>query len=190
MPILDHFGLFAPFYDRVIRPKQPEKIIQLAGFPIAGPLLDAGGGTGRVAQGLVDYAATIVVADESFRMLNEAARKPGLQAALCVTEKLPFRDNVFAGIIIIDALHHVKSQSGTIGELWRVLRPGGKIVIEEPDIQSLAVKVVALAEKIALMRSHFLKADQIAELFQFPDAKIRIERDDFTLWVITEKLAG
>jgi hypothetical protein len=39
------------------------------------------------------------------------------------------------------------------------------------------------------MRSHFLRADQIAELFQFPDAKIQIERDDFTLWVIAKKLA-
>jgi demethylmenaquinone methyltransferase/2-methoxy-6-polyprenyl-1,4-benzoquinol methylase len=189
MPILDHFSLLAPFYDRVIRPKLPEKIIHLAGLPVAGLLLDAGGGTGRIAQGLVNYASTIVVADESFGMLNEAARKPGLRAASCVTENLPFRDEAFERIIIVDALHHVKSQSRTIGELWRVLRPGGRIVIEEPDIRSLAVKVVALAEKIALMRSHFLRADQIAELFQFPDAKIQIERDDFTLWVIAKKLA-
>jgi demethylmenaquinone methyltransferase/2-methoxy-6-polyprenyl-1,4-benzoquinol methylase len=47
----------------------------------------------------------------------------------------------------------------------RVLEPEGRSVIEEPDIRTFGVKLVALAEKILLMRSHFLSPIQIASLF-------------------------
>ena len=55
-----------------------------------------------------------------------------------------------------------------------VLKPGGSIVIEEPDIRKFTVKLIALAEKITLMRSHFLSPDKIAGLFKFPEAKREI----------------
>jgi len=35
----------------------------------------------------------------------------------------------------------------------RVLAPGGRLVIEEPDVERTPVRLIALAEKLALMRS-------------------------------------
>ncbi len=57
---------------------------------------------------------------------------------------------------MVNALHHVCNQQETVNELWRTLQPGGRIVIEEPDVRTFAVKLFALGEKLALMRSHFL----------------------------------
>jgi len=186
-PFLDHFGFLAPFYEFFIRPRDPEKIWLLAHLPSDGIVLDAGGGTGRVAQYLRSKAAQIVIADESFGMLRAAQKKEGLQPVLSYTEDLPFQNDTFDCIIMVDALHHVADQRKTTNELWRILRSGGRLIIEEPNIHSLGVKFIALAEKLALMRSHFLSPQQITTLFQGKPAVTRLELEDALAWIIVEK---
>ncbi len=189
MPIFDHFDFLAPLYEKFIQPKDPEEICTLAGLPVPGALLDAGGGTGRISQFLTGMAGDIVVADLSCKMLLEASRKDGLRPVCSHIEKLPFPDASFERIIMVDALHHVCSQRDTAAELWRVLKPGGRMVIEEPDVRRWSVKLLALAEKLALMRSHFYSPPRIARLFQpYPQARTRIEADQFNAWVVIEKI--
>ncbi len=88
---------------------------------------------------------------------------------------------------MIDALHHVADQQQTANELWRVVKPGGMIIIEEPDVRRISVKFVALFEKLALMRSHFLTPPRILALFQAQGVKSRIVVDGFNAWVVIEK---
>ena len=187
MPFFDHFGIIAPFYDRAIPLQNAQKVIELTNLPIDGILLDAGGGTGRVAQALKDYARKVVVSDLSLGMLRQAKSKNDLELTCSHTECLPFSNESFERVIMVDALHHVCEHKETARELWRVLKPGGRIVIEEPDITRFSVKLVALAEKIALMRSHFISAEQIINLFDYSNARVHIERDGFNSWVIVEK---
>ena len=188
MPVLDHFGVIAPYYDRLIRLRTAEKLIEMANLPVTGALLDAGGGTGRVAAALPGLVTSVVVADLSFDMLKQAHKKDGLQTVCSHTEKLPFPDGSFDRVIMVDALHHVINHDETASELWRILKLGGRIVIEEPDIRTFSVKIVALAEKIALMRSHFLAPSAIVNLFPYVNALPRIERDGFNAWVIIDKV--
>jgi ubiquinone/menaquinone biosynthesis C-methylase UbiE len=187
MPTFGHFDFLAPLYDTVIPPKDPQDMIVRIGLPVSGALLDAGGGTGRVAQFLVGKADPIVVADLSCRMLSKARSKAGLHAVCSQTERLPFPDRSFARIIMVDAFHHVCDQRQTAEELWRVLQPGGRIVIEEPDVRAFAVKLIAIGEKLALMRSYFLPPSRIAGFFLYPDARVRVETGKFNAWIIVEK---
>ena len=162
----------------------------LVNLPADGIALDAGGGTGRVAQHLRGKVAQVLVADPSFEMLKEAHKKDGLQPVCSHAENTPFADNCFDCIIMVDALHHVADQVNTAEELWRILKPGGRMVIEEPDVRSLQVKLIAFAEKLALMRSHFLSPPQIASLFRSPNARVRVEANGPTAWIIVEKESG
>lgn len=180
-----HFNLLARCYDRVIPFVRLDQMLKVLNLPHAGMLLDAGGGTGRVAEALRPYINWIVVADVSSAMLAEARRK-NLAAASTQTEYLPFPDGTFDRVLMVDALHHVLNQAETIRELYRVLKAGGILVIEEPDIRTFPVKLIAVAEKVALMRSHFLNPSQIACLLP-SEAKIRIETEENTAWIITEK---
>jgi demethylmenaquinone methyltransferase/2-methoxy-6-polyprenyl-1,4-benzoquinol methylase len=105
-----------------------------------------------------------------------------------MSEALPFSSGSIQCIIMVDAFHHVYNQNQTVRELWRVLKPGGKIVIEEPDIRNFSVKLVALAEKAVFMRSHFLSPPHIASLFSIHEgANVRVEREGISGWVVVKK---
>jgi hypothetical protein len=50
------------------------------------------------------------------------------------------------------------------------------------------VKLIALAEKLLLMRSHFLAPDEIMKLFaSFASGEKKIRVEDGTAWVIIRK---
>ena len=70
-----HFNLLARFYDRAIPFVRLEQMLKVLDLPHAGNLLDAGGGTGRVAEALRPHVGWIVVADVSRGMLAEGAPK-------------------------------------------------------------------------------------------------------------------
>jgi len=59
--MLDHFDILAPVYDRLIGPPDPARLTALLRLPTDGWLLDAGGGTGRVAAGLRPFVGGLII---------------------------------------------------------------------------------------------------------------------------------
>jgi ubiquinone/menaquinone biosynthesis C-methylase UbiE len=188
MHLFNHFDFLAPIYDLVLQIPDPQPLISLARLPVNGAVLDAGGGTGRISQVLRGLTGTVIVADLSFGMLTQAMLKRDLLPVNAKTEELPFSTGSFERIIMVDALHHVINQAQTIDELWRLLEPGGRLVIEEPDIGAPIVKLIAAAEKIAFMRSHFLAPQKIAALFHHANARTSLHRLGYNAWVVVDKV--
>ena len=181
----DHFDLIAPIFSRVGY-SSLEMMLAQADLPTPGRVLDVGGGTGRVASAIREHAGEVVIADASFGMLRQADRTQ-LGLACSNSESLPFPDGTFERIIMVDALHHVIHQGQTAREMYRVLKPGGRIVIEEPDIRKFAVKLIAVGEKLLLMRSHFLPPQKVVDLFSFDSVKTRVHTTEGNAWVVIEK---
>lgn len=187
MPENNHFEIIAPIYERVIRNNGKKPYIKLLELPVDGKLLDAGGGTGRISADLSTYVQTVIVVDSVWGMLLEAKKKHVLNPLCSYVEGLPFEKNSFERIIMVDALHHVRDQKGTLAELWRVLAPGGILLIEEPDIRSGPVKLIAFMEKILLMRSHFLRAESIQRMLRVFAEDVSISYKDHNAFVLAKK---
>lgn len=52
-----------------------------------------------------------------------------------VAERLPFADDSCDGVILQAVLEHVVDENDTLAESFRVLRPGGRLLVEIPFIQ-------------------------------------------------------
>jgi ubiquinone/menaquinone biosynthesis C-methylase UbiE len=190
MAHFNHFDFLAPIYDRFIKPKDPVKLRALLDIPDSSNLLDVGGGTGRISFMLRDSVKRIVIADSSIGMLTQAMNKNCFLIVCLNSEGLPFKAGSFERVIMVDALHHVYDYKATANELWRVVKPGGRIVIEEPNIHKMPVKITAIVEKLTLMRSHFVSPLEISNSFSYPNANTFIEREGFTAWVVVDKESG
>lgn len=189
MANFDHFDILAPFYEHLFHSAPDEEFLNLAASETGALVLDAAGGTGRVAQHLSAAGARVVIQDSSQQMLRQAASKDSLAPARSCVEQLPFAGEVFTRIVMVDAFHHVSDQAVTARELYRVLAPGGRLVIEEPDIRALLVKFIAVGEKLLLMRSHFLHGEKIAALFHPLGGQVEVRRSNHTVRVVIEKPA-
>lgn len=183
-----HFDLLAPFYDRAIPPPEADRLRAALRLPTAGWLLDAGGGTGRVSSSLRPLVGRLVISDLSAPMLGQAMVKGVACPVQAHVERLPFPDGHFDRVLVVDAMHHFADQRQAVGELLRVLKPGGRLVIEEPDIALLRVKLIAWAEKLALMGSRFYAPDEIAAMVSARGLSAVVQRSDqFSAWVIVDK---
>lgn len=91
---------------------------------------------------------------------------------------------------MVDAYHHLADQARALQEMWRILAPGGRLIIEEPDIASFAVRLVALGERLLLMRSRFRSAEHIASAMERIGGEPHVLRQEQSLWVVGTKTAG
>lgn len=192
MTPVDHFSFVAPIYDVVIGGVMPSaRLRALLDLPAEGWLLDAGGGTGRVSHALRDQVGGVALVDLAPGMLAQSRRKNGVAPARARVQRLPFPDGAFARIIVVDSLHHFGDQSGAARELMRVLAPGGRLVIEDFDLDRWPVKALALGEKLLLMRSRFLNAEGTARLFQAHGGRVTLHNDHpLNFWAVVEKANG
>ncbi|MEJ5240744.1 MAG: class I SAM-dependent methyltransferase [Anaerolineales bacterium] len=181
----DHFHWIAPLYARFSY--DATRLKELAGLPRHGDLLDIGGGTGRVVKALRGLIGRQWIADISPGMLKQAKNGEGVIPVRALAERLPFADGHFELVLMVDSYHHLLDQQEALMEAWRVLRPGGKLIIEEPDIRHPLVKGIALAEKLLLMRSHFRHPQAIGQDLERIGAKISIHTERYNAWIVAEK---
>lgn len=49
------------------------------------------------------------------------------------TDRLPFEAGAFDTVVVIDVHEHLADSSPLNGELWRIIRPGGRIIVTTPN---------------------------------------------------------
>jgi ubiquinone/menaquinone biosynthesis C-methylase UbiE len=184
---LTYFDRIAGIYKHAPDFEPDETIIQLLDLSPEVHLLDVGGGAGRVAVALKNWVKWVVVADPARRML-QLARAKALPVVCTPAENLPFPDGSYERVVMLDALHHVGDQIATASELWRILAPGGRILIIDPDLDHFSARLLSWMEKVLFMHSHFLSARGIVGLFDYPDAQIAISPSDKYAIVLIEKV--
>jgi ubiquinone/menaquinone biosynthesis C-methylase UbiE len=93
-------------------------------------VLDIGCGTGRYATELMkETNAKVIGLDPSAGMLGKACKKRAGCWLRADAQNLPLIDNRFDAAIIMLVLQHVDDEPLALAEAWRMLKPGGKLVV-------------------------------------------------------------
>lgn len=90
-----------------------------------GRVLDIGGGTAHLKQSRPDVISTDIL------------KFPGIDV-VADAHRLPFPEGYFAGVVMLDVLHHLERPIEFLAEASRVLQPGGRLVMIEPAMTTLA----------------------------------------------------
>ncbi len=103
------------------------------------PVLDIGCGTGGFLGVIAGIAGEVVGIDISAEFVSASqatVERHGLSNARveqASSENLPFPADHFEAVVIVDVLHHLETVPPTLRETYRVLKPGGKLIVFEPN---------------------------------------------------------
>lgn len=118
--------------------------------------LEVGAGTGDAAVALRSRCGVEVVAVDSSLTMIAQARNRGLpRAAVADGHRLPFAAGQFNGAWADRVLQHVAEPARVLDELLRVVRPGGRIALADPDYdtQVLDIEDQELARRVLRFRA-------------------------------------
>lgn len=95
-------------------------------------VLDIAAGTGTSSAAIAKSGAEVVALDFSAGMVAVGRkRQPAIEFIVGNAEELPFGDNEFDAVTISFGLRNVNRPKVALAEMYRVLKPGGRLVICE-----------------------------------------------------------
>lgn len=142
-------------------------------------ILDLGCGDGALTERLAASGALVRGVDASAQMAA-VARTRGLTIDEANAETLPYADAEFDAVFSNAVLHWVRNQDAMLGQVRRVLRPGGRFVAEMGGHGNIATIRIAL---IAVLERHgYGELENDVNYYPTPEAySHRLQGADFTV---------
>jgi demethylmenaquinone methyltransferase/2-methoxy-6-polyprenyl-1,4-benzoquinol methylase len=174
------------------------RTIEEAGVRKGHVVLDLAGGTGDLAMkfaGLVGPQGHVILADINAAMLRhgrsrlvDAGVAGNLSIAQVDAQNLPFADGTFDRITIAFGLRNVTDKDAALRSMYRVLKPGGKLLILEFSTPDKAIKPAydLYSFKVLPLLGKFIAED--ADSYQYLAESIRMHPDQQALLGMMEEV--
>lgn len=137
-------------------------------------VLDIGCATGNFLQKLSRQNTNweLYGLDASPKMIATAKRRtPALSWQVGKAEALPFPDQYFDLITIVDALHYIQNQPQALSECSRALKPDGYFLIYTPSVNHIWSKAILMSGKwFGFATEKHIKPPRLAEINQLAKA--------------------
>jgi SAM-dependent methyltransferase len=120
-----------------VRPIVQKPIVEkFIGKTIHKSVLDAGCGRGLYTRVLINHAQEVAALDYSKDSIDSLKRRlghlPHLSLYVGSATDLPFSDKKFNLVLHCEVLEHIEDDRKVLSELFRVLQPGGRLIISVP----------------------------------------------------------
>jgi len=173
------------------------RTIEQAGVRKGHVVLDLAGGTGDLAKefsGLVGPQGHVILADINAAMLRHGRDRmvdAGVAGNLSVVQldaqNLPFADSTFDRITIAFGLRNVTDKDAAIRSMFRVLKPGGKLLILEFSRPNDSIRPAydLYSFKVLPLLGELVAGD--ADSYQYLAESIRMHPDQETLLAMLQQ---
>ena len=94
-------------------------------------IVDLAGGTGDIAIKLAHANRNVFVADPSIEMMKEGQSRHNISCIACTGEQLAFADNSVDTLTIAFGVRNMTQMQTGLQEIYRVLKPGGRMLCLE-----------------------------------------------------------
>lgn len=120
-----------------------DKVVELSnGFGHKGKLLDAAAGHGKISKKLEENGFDVVAIDTN-PIVFSVREIPIVHADL--NQPLPFKNETFDFILSSNGIEYLEDPYCFMRECYRILKAGGKLLIETPNALNLQSRVANLA---------------------------------------------
>lgn len=96
-------------------------------------VLDAGSGRGFFTEEAVRRGARVVAVDVGSKLVLQTLSRRDCDGLVADATNLPFRSKSFDAVISSEVIEHLQKTREAIVELFRVLKPGGRLALTTPN---------------------------------------------------------
>lgn len=124
------------FYKKVFYAMRVKIIMDMLALKQDERILEIGCGEGYYTKKLLEATPDVFATDISEKFLEKAKKNTDSKACeytCCPSENLPYPDGYFDKILMSEVIEHLLDWRQGIKEAYRVLKPGGVIVISTPN---------------------------------------------------------
>lgn len=141
-----------------------------------GPILDLGCGTGALMTRLDEFGDVLGLdySGEALRFSSERGLSGLVQGD---AQHLPFADATFSTVVSLDTIEHLADDHQAIREVARVLKPGGKFVMNVPAFQWLWGP-----HDVALMHYRRYTRPQVIDLLE--QAGLQVVKSSYSVFLL------
>ena len=135
-------------------------------FPQKGKLVEVGSGLGYLLNFFKQDGWDVVGLEPNAGMCKYAELELGLTVIPKILEKAGFADNSADAVLMMHVIEHVPEPDATLKEVYRILKPGGIMVLETPRYDTLAFKLLGKRERSLSCDGHiyFFTSETLAKM--------------------------
>jgi len=151
-------------------------------------VLDVGCGTGTILKTFSEFESIEGHGiDVEMNMWKVAKKKcPNMDIRECSCENTPYEDDYFDSLTACMAYHHFPDKDAFEKEALRILKPGGRIYIADPNFPHPIRKILNLLCRN--INGEFFSSDEMTERFEKQGFKhIGTYKDHYAQLVILQK---
>ncbi|HVU01630.1 MAG TPA: metalloregulator ArsR/SmtB family transcription factor [Polyangiaceae bacterium] len=132
-------GVPESFIDEIERDYSPGRTWRSLALGVAalldlGDVIDVGSGDGAAASAIAPYCGSLTCVDSNEKMIEAASERlskfENARAKVADAQALPFPDGSFDAALVLHTLTYAEDPERVLAETARVLRPGGRVVVE------------------------------------------------------------